>query len=68
MIVNTQQNDTLDLVCWRHYKKSISGIIEQVLRLNPHLAEFGAILPYGCQVILPDEIPQTTQDKVMLWD
>ncbi len=69
MLVYAQQNDTVDLLCWR-YLGQTAEVVEQVLNLNPGLAALGAILPQGEAVILPDAAPATTQQSqpVQLWD
>ena len=62
------QNDTVDAICWREYGRS-SGVVEMVLEANPRLAEFGAFLPMGIEVILPDiETPQQIKQTIQLWD
>lgn len=72
MIVRAQQNDTLDLLCWRHLGQT-AGVVEAALAMNPGLAELGAILPHGQLVSLPDPAtPASTTAKtvpsVNLWD
>ena len=69
MKVIAQQGDTLDLICWRYYGQSNSGVVESVLLLNPALAEFGAILPHGTIVTLPDAAATAVDTKMVnLWD
>ena len=53
MQVRTGQNDTLDLLCWRHLGIT-AGVVEAALQLNPGLAGHGPILPQGILVTLPD--------------
>lgn len=69
MQVRTQQNDTIDRLCWRHLGAT-AGYVEQTLELNPHLAQYGPVLPHGTLVELPDAKPGTTtkQNIVQLWD
>lgn len=64
----TQQNDTVDALCWRHYGRT-AGVVEQVLDANPGLADHGAVLPAGLLVTLPD-LQATAPDRpmVQLWD
>lgn len=50
--LRTQQHDTVDAVCWRHYG-STTGVVEAVLAANPGLAEHGPVLPTGLLVDLP---------------
>lgn len=68
MIVIAQQGDTVDAICWRHFRQT-AGITEQVLELNPGLSAIGAILPEGCQITLPDQLPAPpTKPLIQLWD
>ncbi|MGF7190672.1 phage tail protein X [Robbsia andropogonis] len=56
MRVRTQQNDTVDALCWRHYKRT-AGVVETVLNANPGIADHGVILPMGLLVEMPDMPP-----------
>jgi phage tail protein X len=61
--------ETVDEICHRVLGKT-AAVTEQVLELNPGLAEHGPRLPGGMAVILPDaSAAQTaTIDIVQLWD
>lgn len=61
--------ETVDEICHRVLGKT-AGVTEQVLELNPGLAELGPRLPGGTAVILPDaaEAQTATIDIVQLWD
>lgn len=67
-IVRANQNDTVDAICYRVFGRT-GAVTEQVLELNPGLADLGPILPQGTAVTLPDIVqqPQRT-DTVQLWD
>ncbi|WP_409306156.1 tail protein X [Pectobacterium sp. B1J-3] len=67
MNVIAQQGDTLDALCYRHYGRT-QGAVEAVLAANPGLAEFGAILPHGTTVTLPDIAAAPVAETVSLWD
>lgn len=68
MIVIAQQGDTVDAICWRHYRQT-AGITEQVLELNPGLSSIGPILPEGYQITLPDQTPApAAKQLIQLWD
>ncbi|MDJ0031435.1 tail protein X [Pantoea ananatis] len=67
MKVRTQQDDTVDALCWRHYGRT-QGLSERVLQANPGLAEYGPTLPHGLEVELPDVAPAATAQTVQLWD
>ncbi|MFZ6709350.1 tail protein X [Undibacterium sp. TC9W] len=67
MIVRAQQNDTLDLLVWRHLG-STSGIAG-VLALNPGITSLGAFLPMGRAITLPDRAPAApVLQMINLWD
>jgi phage tail protein X len=62
----TQQDDVLDLVCWRYYGMA-SGVVERVLLANPHLAKYPVRLPIGIEITLPVfSIPN--KKRLKLWD
>ncbi|MBK0062626.1 MULTISPECIES: tail protein X [unclassified Acinetobacter] len=66
--VRSIQNDTIDLICWRYYGRSL-GVVEKVLEANPQLASLGVIIPVGTQVNLPDlPAPQQITQTIQLWD
>lgn len=69
MLVRAQQNDTLDLLVWRHLG-STAGYVEQTLERNPALAGHGPVLPHGTLVDLPPPRASTPKQKpsVQLWD
>lgn len=64
----TQQNDTVDALCWRHYGRTV-GVVEAVLDANPGLADRGPVLPSGLLVTFP-ELPTAAPERQMinLWD
>ncbi|WP_153075788.1 tail protein X [Paraburkholderia bonniea] len=53
MIVLAQQYDTVDSLCWRHYRRT-DGTVEAVLEANAGLADFGVFIPIGTPVFLPE--------------
>ncbi|WP_409269699.1 tail protein X [Pseudomonas sp. KCJK9044] len=64
----TQQNDTVDALCWRHYGRT-AGVVEAVLDANPGLADKGAVLPSGLLVTLPElQAAAPERQMVNLWD
>ena len=66
--VRAHQQDTVDLLCWRHYGRT-AGVTEAVLQANPGLADHGPFLPQGTLVSLPDAQPAALQrNRVNLWD
>lgn len=67
--VRARQGDTLDAILYRAYGKT-AGITETTLSMNRHLADYGATLPEGTPVVLPDPPAESTTKKpnVKLWD
>ena len=65
-IYTSKDGETLDYIVWRHYGKT-DGILEQVLTQNRPLAKYGAILPAGIKITLPDIIQDTNKNKIKLW-
>lgn len=65
--VYSQQNDTVDLVCLRHYGYT-GGVTEQVYKENPGLADRGAVLPAGVEIELPETPVQQEKKTINLWD
>jgi phage tail protein X len=66
-LYTTKQGEMLDAICWRLFNAT-SGYVEQVLDLNPRLAELPPILPIGTIVTLPD-LPRMPAERkiVSLW-
>ncbi|MEQ4541133.1 MAG: tail protein X [Billgrantia sp.] len=65
--VRAHQGETLDQLCYRILGVT-AGVTEQVLRLNPGLAELGPVLPEGTPVKLPEGQPVQPRTKtVQLW-
>jgi len=67
MNVRAQQGDTLDAVCARYYGRT-EGVFEAVLAANPGLAEYGAVLPHGIVIELPDVQSSPVTETINLWD
>ncbi len=67
MQIRAKQGDTLDLALHRHYGYT-AGITEQVLQLNPALAEQSPLLPIGTLITLPDAPTKAEAPLIQLWD
>lgn len=67
-IYRTKDGDTVDFVAWKYYGGTDNRVVEQVLAANPGLADQGASLPAGVEIILPEIAKPTTQAGVKLWD
>ncbi|MDP2228967.1 MAG: tail protein X [Moraxellaceae bacterium] len=66
-IAYAQQNETLDHLCHRVLGRT-ANVTEQVLQLNPGLADLGPTLPEGTPVTLPVTPAGTRSiDTVKLW-
>lgn len=68
-IVYSHQRETLDALIYRHFGNT-AGLLEQVLELNPHLAEF-SILPTHTAVKLPEfetNQPLLNSGVIQLWN
>lgn len=66
--VRAHQYDTVDRICYRLYGRT-AGVTEQLLRLNPGLAELGPVLPQGTLIELPEQTQQPQRTRVVqLWD
>lgn len=66
--VRTEQHDTVDALCWRHYGRT-AGVTESVLHANPGLADHGPVLPQGLSVKMPaSHAPAPHRQMVNLWD
>jgi phage tail protein X len=63
-----QQGETLDALCWRVLGRT-AFVVEQALELNRDLADGGAHLAEGQEIILPvlvrDAVPE--HQIVQLW-
>lgn len=66
MHVISQQYDTIDLICWRHFGTT-TGVTEQVMTLNTHITDNNPILPIGIHITLPI-FQASTQRSIQLWD
>jgi len=64
----TKDGDVLDWVCSKHYGALDNRQFEQVLEANPGLADLGAVLSGGIEVVLPDLVAPATVQGTRLWD
>lgn len=70
MKVIAYQNETLDALLFRYYGQNQSAnLVERVLLLNPHLANY-AVLPLGQEVEIPEvsQHQQAIKTTVQLWN
>lgn len=64
----TSEGDTADLIAWKQYGTQAGRIVEQLLEVNPGLADRGPVLPAGLVINLPDIKPATDTAGIRLWD
>lgn len=65
--IRTQQNETVDALCWRYYGRT-QGAVEAVLLANPGLASHGLLLPQGMLVLMPELPAPAPKPMTTLWD
>lgn len=63
-IYKTREGDVLDQICEQYYGRA-SAFIE-VLNANPGLVQYGAILPLGIDIVLP-ELSTPVSEGTSLW-
>ncbi|MBF0195465.1 MAG: tail protein X [Magnetococcales bacterium] len=63
----TKDDDMLDMICSNHYDHKL-GVTETVYIANPGLAEYGAKLPNGLLINLPEIEVVNIDTTVRLWD
>lgn len=62
----SKDGETLDFICFVHYGRT-AGVVEKVLTANRHLAEYGAVLPAGVRITLPQIDEPKSNQKIKLW-
>ncbi|MGO2507151.1 MAG: tail protein X [Psychrobacter alimentarius] len=65
-VVSTLQGDTVDLICLRYFGFT-GGVTEQVMSLNPQLANYDLILPQLIDIKLPDAPKRQQKQVIQLW-
>lgn len=65
-IVQTLQGDTVDLICLRYFGFT-GGVTEQVMTLNPQLANYDLVLPQLIDITLPDAPSRKQKEIIQLW-
>ncbi len=66
MTYQTREGDMVDDICWRYYERV--DVVIDVLDANPGLAEYGAILPKGIMILLPEIEIGEAIESIGLWD
>jgi phage tail protein X len=60
---------TVSLIVWRRFRQPMPGLVEQIYRLNPGLADLGETLPVGTSFLLPIPAvePEQALEPIRLW-
>ena len=67
--VRSVAGDSVNLLLYRELGRCDDAAEEVLWRLNPELAEQGAVLPAGVNVIVPElETQPTANQPVSAWD
>ncbi|MEL6477609.1 MAG: tail protein X [Pseudomonadota bacterium] len=66
-LYRTIEGDVVDQICFRIYGTS-SGTTEALLEANPGLADRGATLPAGLELVLPPPPQTPVRRAIRLWD
>ncbi|GAA5099720.1 tail protein X [Bartonella acomydis] len=77
-VVVELEDMSLDLLCFQHAMAvlgdrsqvgALNGYLEATLQANPEIARYGALLPRGLKVLLPEFVNQEKNSVVKrLWD
>ncbi len=62
----SEANDTIAAICLRYYGYS-QGTTEAVYAANPHLHQYGALLPYGVVITMPTPPAKSSHNTLTLW-
>lgn len=67
--VRSIAGDTVNQLLYRNLGRSDDAAEEALWLLNPELAEFGAVLPAGVSVVLPELVEKVAAvAPVLAWD
>ncbi|PZP65760.1 MAG: phage tail protein [Delftia acidovorans] len=67
-VYTTKQGQTVDLACKDYYGRT-AEVTESVMAANPGIAAYGAILPMGTKIVMPDIAKKKTAPTLpSLWD
>jgi len=68
--VVSKARDTVSALCFEHYGTTQGGVVEAVLEENPHLFNFGVLLPAGVIIDFPvvRERKPAADERFHLWD
>ena len=65
--ITTKDGDMIDALAYRHY--GAEGHLPAVLEANPHLAQYGPVLPAGVVISFPEIAAPSapTRATIRLW-
>jgi phage tail protein X len=63
----TKTGDVLDDVVNRFYGRQDGGLVETVLEANRGLADYGAVLPAGLLIVMPDSPTPEPTERLQLF-
>ena len=67
-IATSIENDTVDLVIYRELGFVDDNMLSETLKLNPEVSDYGAVLPAGVEIHLPQPpTPTDVIETVHLW-
>jgi phage tail protein X len=60
---------TVSLIVWRRFRRPMPGLVEQILDINPGLADLGPYLPVRTTFDMPVPMPREPAilDPIKLW-
>ena len=67
-IYTTRGGDTVDFIAWKFYGATTNQVVEAVLAANRGLADYGAVLPAGLTITLPEITEPAKAKGVKLWE
>lgn len=59
--------DVTDRIAYDHYGQTAPETLQMIMDANPHLNQYGAVLPEGVQIFLPDIPPAPKTEAMRLW-
>lgn len=63
-----KEGERVSYIAWKFYGSTTNRVVEQVLEANRGLADYGARLPAGVIVTLPDISSPAQEQGTRLWD
>jgi len=67
MRVRTTDGDSVGLLTWRLLGRDDDAIEDEVYQLNPHLHNYGLVLPAGVMITMPELPPSAPKEREGVW-